>query len=174
MTTPDSTARSDSALGGDGANADATCDGCQFLGAIYWDDGFTKTHRCKKSRERRQANFHASGDFADDFMSEFRKSYDARSGQKACAHYAERDLLPARKLEMLQAVARAGDGIVVGFFSDENRLCGEMRDMFVDGGSFAYPKEPARGERRWRLTAVGDAELARAIAKATPTEPSPT
>lgn len=141
----------------------ATCDSCQFLGRIYWDNGSTKTHVCGKSAERRRASFRSSGDFADDFMSEFRKFYDASAGQKACGHYVERELLPTRQLSMLQAVSDEGKaGLVAQFFSEENRLCGEMRDKFVDGGSFAYPLEPARGERRWFLTKVGAAELARA------------
>lgn len=142
--------------------ADRVCANCHYIGIIYWDDGFKKTHHCMKSAERRRAGFGSCGDASEDFMSEFRKFYDATAHQSACQFYSERAQLGAEHLELLRAVEAAGkEGLVVGFFSRENRIFGELSGMFVDGGSFAFPKEPARGERRWFLTDAGKEALAR-------------
>ena len=144
----------------------STCDSCSHIGVIYWDDGYRKTHHCMKSTERRREKFQSSGDAADDFMREFRTFYDAVSGQQACAFYEERDLLGDGKLSLLRDLETAGkEGAVVKFFSDENEQYGKMNGKFVDGGSFAFPQEPARGERRWFITQVGKAELSRAAAR---------
>lgn len=143
--------------------AGVTCATCQHIGVIYWDDGYRKTHHCMRSSDRRRDNFRSSGDAADDFMSEFRKFYDASASQPACGYFAERDPVGADVIALLAAVEAAGrEGYVAAFFSPENAACTKMSGKFVDGGSHAYPNEPARGERRWFLTAVGKAEIERA------------
>ncbi|WP_343518124.1 hypothetical protein [Sphingomonas sp.] len=134
------------------------CDSCAFIGVIYWNG---ETHHCLKSDERRRDNFRSCGDFAEDFMSEFRKFYDARAGQKACRHYQERTPLKPETLELLRRVSDAGkDGFVAKFFSQENYALTHLRDKFVTS-DFAFPREPARGERRYWLTKLGAAELSR-------------
>jgi len=143
--------------------AGQTCATCQHIGAAYWGDSWRREHFCAKSSERRRDNFRSSGDAADDFMSEFRKFYDATAGQKACKYYEERPSMEGERLAALKAVEEGGkEGAVFGFFSRENSLCEGMRGRFVEGGEHAYPKEPARGDRRYRLTDVGKAELSRA------------
>src|SRR3546814_6254740 len=51
-----------------------------------------------RSAQRRKDAFRPSGDSADDFMSEFRKFYDAQSGQPACRYYEACEPLSPDKL----------------------------------------------------------------------------
>src|SRR3546814_8287884 len=82
----------------------------------------------------------------------------------ACRYYEARDPLSPDKLSLLRSIGEQPryTGFVAKFFSEENRLCGEMNGKFVDGGSHAFQNEPARGERRWFIPDVGRAELTRA------------
>jgi len=142
------------------------CGTCQHIGASYWGDSWNRIHHCGKSSERRRDAFRPSGDFADDFMSEFRKFYDATANQKACGYYEQCEPLTDDDAALLQTIADAGrEGAIFKFFSPENYAAGKLRGKFVDEGERAYPK-PARGERRYRITDVGKSVLAlRAIAQ---------
>lgn len=66
-----------------------TCTECSFLGKKYWEWVLSSTpiHLCGKSKERREAAFISSGDFAQDFMDQFRIFYDASPNWKACAFF---------------------------------------------------------------------------------------
>lgn len=135
-----------------------TCASCAFIGAIYWNN---ETHHCHRSDQRRADNFRSCGDVAEDFMSEFRKFYDAKAQHGACRHYEERKPLSDELLALLREVEQAGrEGFVAKFFSRESSLLNPLRDKFVLS-DYAFPREPARGERRYRLTALGRAEIAR-------------
>ena len=59
------------------------------MGGRYWGDDDRPIHFCGRERERRAANFRTAGDFAEDFMQEFRKFYDAGPQQSAddCAYF---------------------------------------------------------------------------------------
>jgi hypothetical protein len=139
-----------------------TCASCQHIGGAYWGDSWRRIHYCAKSQERRRDAFRPSGDFADDFMREFRTFYDATAGQKACQFYEEREPISGDALALLTTIAECGrEGAVFKFFSPENSAAYKMSGKFIEGGEHAYPQEPARGERRYRITDVGKAELAR-------------
>ena len=145
-------------LGPAGFDPARTCGSCAFIGNIYWTD---ETHHCLRSAQRRSDNFRSCGDFAEDFMSEFRRFYDAKAGQKSCRHYEARPPLSRELLDLLREVERTGEaGFVAEFFSRENALLSPLRDKFVSS-DFAYPQEPARGERRYRLTRLGAVEVSR-------------
>ena len=69
-----------------------TCESCVHMGGRYWGSDDRPMHHCGKSSERRAANFKSSGDFAQDFMDEFRKFYDAGPYQSAemCSFFEPR------------------------------------------------------------------------------------
>lgn len=137
----------------------ATCATCAHIGRIYWGDDDRRIHHCGKSDERRRDNFQPSGDFANDFMSEFRRFFDASADQKACRYYEERPPLDQETVALLGTIASAGTA-VFGFWSRENALCCKMRGKFVEED--LYPRDPTKGERYWKLSAVGRAVLAKA------------
>lgn len=72
-----------------------TCESCVFMGRQYHGDVDFPVHFCAKADDRRRAVFRSSGDRAEDFMSEFRKFYDASPKQTAedCAFF-EAKVLP--------------------------------------------------------------------------------
>lgn len=69
-----------------------TCADCANLGRKYWGDDDYPIHFCKKSAERRRDGLKPTGDSAEDFMSEFRKFYDASPRWKACKYFEPRAL----------------------------------------------------------------------------------
>ena len=71
-----------------------TCESCRHMGGVSWPDPFGDKHYCHKADERRAAGFRSTGDFAEDFMQEFRKFYDAspRQWAEGCAFFEPRDL----------------------------------------------------------------------------------
>ena len=71
-----------------------TCESCKHMGARYWGSDDYPNHFCGKTDERRAAVFKSCGDFAEDFMSEFRKFYDAspRQSAESCSFFEPRAL----------------------------------------------------------------------------------
>lgn len=151
----------------------ATCATCAFVGAAYWGSSFDyggKTHFCGKEAERRAETMKPTGDFAEDFMTNFRTFFDAKASNRACRHYVERDALEPAKMAVLEAMAAAGGKAAYGFFSDENRLCEQMSGIFVERDeAAARERKPTDGTRDFVLTRVGadfvKATLSKAEAK---------
>jgi hypothetical protein len=83
-----------------------TCESCLHMGGRYWGDDDRPIHFCGKERDRRRAQFRSTGDFAEDFMQEFRKFYDAGPRQSAddCAFFEPR----APKARQTEASGNAG------------------------------------------------------------------
>lgn len=69
--------------GGHSFSPRLTCESCIHMGSRYWGSDDRPLHHCRKSSERRAANFKSCGNFADDFMNEFRRFYDAGPWQSA-------------------------------------------------------------------------------------------
>lgn len=71
-----------------------TCESCKHIGGRYWGSDDHPIHFCGKSDERRAANFVDQGNFADNFMREWRSFYDAGPNHWAekCAFFEPRTL----------------------------------------------------------------------------------
>ena len=150
-----------------------TCATCKFIGQAYWGsscDYGGKTHFCLKEKERRSETMKPTGDFAEDFMRNFRAFFDAGALNAACSHYVEREPLEPAKVAVLERMSESGGKAAFGFFSDENRLCESMSNVFVERDeSASYQRKPSDGTRDFILTRVGSEFLkARAaLSKAT-------
>lgn len=88
-----------------------TCESCTHMGGRYHGSDDYPEHFCKRSDQRRAAAFRSSGDFAHDFMTEFRKFYDASPRQSAelCAFFSPRDGAPVRIAPHAQSADTNGD-----------------------------------------------------------------
>jgi hypothetical protein len=126
----------------------------------YWDNGFTVSHHCGKSKERRADNFQSCGDRSTDFLNEFCRFYDSSADQSACKYYEERPLVDEKKLDVLVSIKESGSAKDFPFFSEGNRLCEQMDGMFVQRAGDTRPN----GDRGWKLSRVGGRELIRAAA----------
>ena len=142
-----------------------TCASCQFIGVSYWghhSDYGGLTHHCLKEKERRAETMKPTGDFAEDFMRNFRAFFDAKGHNKACRHYQLRSPIEGDKAVLLKMLAANGGKGAFGFFSKENALCTDMNGMFVEEDEWARSqRKPSDGTRDWMLTEVGKVEVAR-------------
>lgn len=142
-----------------------TCATCKHIGPTYWgshwDDG-GRTHTCKKEAERRRDTMKPTGDFAEDFMRNFRTFFDAKAHNTACKYYEERDPVNPDQARVLKLLLDCGGKSAFGFFSAENRICEHMSGKFVERDEDARRRRhPSDGTRDWMLTEVGKAEAAR-------------
>lgn len=105
-----------------------TCESCVHMGRRYWGDDDYPKHICGKGAERRTASFRTTGDFAEDFMQEFRKIYDAGPKQSAddCRFFEPRDRDEHPKGE------------------DATRLSGEAMPARVEGIAQAPSGDPRK------------------------------
>lgn len=143
----------------------AKCDTCKFMGRMYWDNGVRQEHHCEKGSYRRADVMKPTGDFANDFMENFRMFFDASAGQHACKYYEDRGPIDPSDLAMLKQLEASKGFGDFKFFSDENRRCHGMSGMYTREDGFAG----TRGEiRRWRLTNLGKAIAALARIGSTP------
>lgn len=136
-----------------------TCATCKFIGQAYWGsscDYGGRTHFCLKEKERRSEAMKPTGDFAEDFMRNFRTFFDAGALSAACKHYVERESLDPEKLAVLEAMAGTGGKAAFAFFSEGNRLCEAMSGLFVERDEHASrQRKPSDGTRDFMLTSVG-------------------
>lgn len=151
-------------------SANPTCATCQFIGASYHGSHYDyggRTHFCGKEAERRTATMKPTGDFAEDFMRNFRTFFDAKAINAACKFYVEREPLDQKKMAVLEAMAEAGGKSAFAFFSDENRMCEQMSGVFVERDeTAARQRKPTDGTRDFMLTRVGSEFVKAAIARA--------
>lgn len=64
-----------------------TCNDCRHMGGEKWDTGTLKLYYCGQSVARRRAAIKPTGDLADDFMRNFRASFDAYDEYRACSFF---------------------------------------------------------------------------------------
>jgi hypothetical protein len=133
-----------------------TCKTCQHIGQRYWGGDWDPIHHCGKSGERRSAAFQTSGDFAQDFMNEFRKFYDAGPDYKACPFYETREPLAVEKVAVLRAVSEAGGRTLFKFWSPENSLAQKMHGVFLSEDTRDNERD---GFRAYSITKIGSAAL---------------
>lgn len=138
------------------ATQQATCSTCKHLQQAYWGDEGDRIHFCGKKNERRRDAFKTSGDFAQDFMAEFRTFFDASHRTLACKYYEEREPLPAPVMALLKEIDANGGEKDFAFFSDENRLCEQINGLWLECVEYSRRND---GRREYRLTAVGKAIL---------------
>ena len=103
-----------------------------------------------------------TGDFAEDFMRNFRTFFDAKANNAACRYYEVRKPIEESKMAILRAMAANDGKAAYRFFSHENTACEQMDGLFVERDSTAsFKRKPGDGTRDWMLTAVGKIEAAR-------------
>lgn len=100
-----------------------TCATCQHIGGKY-HQAFSQMHYCTKSDIRRRETMRSTGDFAQDFMNNFRAFFDASVRQKACNHYSEAEPLSDDDAEILAMFDEKGLA-EFKFFSRENSIAGK-------------------------------------------------
>jgi hypothetical protein len=141
-----------------------TCATCKHMGGLSWDNGSRQDHYCRKSDERRRDTMKPTGDFAQDFIDNFRTFFDASARSKACKYYEEAPPITAEEAEMLGRFDADGEA-ELAFFSNENSVASRHNEKFyqrdwyrnVDPGMCAY-----------RLTDLGKvtrASVVKAVAK---------
>jgi len=142
-----------------------TCASCKNIGMAYWGASWDyggRTHFCLKDGERRRDAMKPTGDFAQDFMDNFRTFFDAKAHNSACKYYEERKPVNSDQARVLKLLLDCGGKSAFGFFSAENRICEGMSGKFVERDEdAARRRRPSDGTRDWMLTEVGKAEAAR-------------
>lgn len=141
-----------------------TCATCQFINDAYWghySDYGGRIHFCKKSDERRRDTMKPTGDFAEDFMANFRTFFNANAVQRACKYYAERAPIEPEKAAILVYMLEHDGKAVFKFFTEESLLCSKMNKLFVEKDDYV----DIRGSYAWRLTEVGKVEARRVMPK---------
>lgn len=146
-------------------NEKPTCATCKHIGQAYWGSDWDyggRTHFCLKRDERRSDAMKPTGDFAQDFMDNFRTFFDAKAHNAACRYYENREPAKPDQARVLKLLQDCDGKIAFGFFSEENRICEGMSGKFVerDEGA-ARHRHPSDGTRDWKLTRVGKVEAAR-------------
>jgi len=134
-----------------------TCASCKYFGNKYWYNGSIYSHSCLKSKERRAENMPKNADFMD----HFRAFFDATADQGVCHYYEERPIAKPEVIKLLGDMAESKGRGEFKFFSEENRLAGEIDEKFIDGDMHALKKEP--GNRVYHLLPAGKYELARVL-----------
>lgn len=146
-----------------------TCASCKFIGRSYWghdSDYGGRVHSCHKEAERRRDTMKPTGDFAEDFMRNFRTFFDARAQQKACRYYEERPLVSDEEAALLLAMSETGGKGAFAFFSSENRLASQMEGKFTEPDDWTrHQRKSSDGTRDYILSHVGRAEVARIKAR---------
>jgi hypothetical protein len=144
------------------------CATCKHLRKSYWGSEYDyggRTHHCGKSDERRFDKIKPTGDFAEDFMINFRSFFDAKANQCACKYYETRSVLNGGDADVLAALNAAGGRAAYGFFSKENAACEAMSGMFVERDEHsAMRRHPSDGTRDWMINEVGKVEASRIAA----------
>lgn len=144
-----------------------TCGTCAHIGQQYWGSAWDyggHTHFCKKEPERRRDTMKPTGDFAMDFMENFRTFFDAKAHNTACKYYEEREPLADEMRSILVELLNSDGKAAFAFFSKGNGLCEKMDGKFVVRDDCASrQRKPSDGTRDWQLTEVGRAEARRLV-----------
>jgi hypothetical protein len=146
-----------------------TCASCKFIGRSYWGTDFDyggRTHSCLKENERRKDTMRPTGDFAEDFMRNWRTFFDAKAQNNACRYYEERPVVSNAQAVLLLAMSENGGKGSFSFFSNENRIATELRGKFVEEDDWArHQRKPSDGTRDYVLSHVGRSEVERLKAR---------
>lgn len=148
-----------------------TCGTCTFIGGVSWDNGFSLEYYCGKRDERRRDGFRTTGDYAEDFMQEFRKFYDAGVRQKACKYYEPCQPVTPDERRIIGILSENDGRASFKFLTEDSRVASVHQNKYWREDP--YPLDQ-RGMRFYRLTDLGKlhagimaAEAVAAIALAT-------
>ena len=131
-----------------------TCSTCKHIGSHYHDGICVQWHFCGKSTERRRDTMKPTGDFAQDFMDNFRTFFDASAQQATCHYYEEAPPLSDKDAALL--VQFDDDGVArFRFFSDDNTHAHQDNRRLFERYDYADERRDGAIFHGYRLTDVG-------------------
>lgn len=101
-----------------------------------------------------------TGDFAEDFMCNFRAFFDAKAVQCACGYYEERPVVSGEVAELLLSMHNNEGRGAFTFFSRENSIATGLVGIFLEKDD-RVQRSPSDGTRDYVLSHVGCAEVER-------------
>lgn len=127
------------------------CNSCKHMKGVYHSNGWREDHTCGMSDQRRAITMKSTGDFAEDFMANFRAFFDAHAGQKACRYY-EYEPIPEEDQKILR-LFEDDSFILLPFFSEENSRASRHRNKYWQRDW--YRTHEVKGHARYILTDLG-------------------
>jgi hypothetical protein len=127
-----------------------TCATCKYMGGVYHDTGCRQDHSCGKTAERRRDTMKPTGDFAQDFMDNFRTFFDAGYRQRACKYYEEGAPSDADAAMLLRFDDKGLASFA--FFGPENAEASRHPKKYYEQDWYRKDKD---GYRSYKLTDLG-------------------